>query len=201
MDLAGHEFLAGAAFPADEHGDLGGGHLADETEDALNLDALTEEPAHTPLAPQSLAQGEVLDLQPAHGHRASQEHAQLVDGDRFGEEVARSPVHRPQRVLARVVAGHHDDLEAGIERHHAIQKFEAALRIVSLQRQIEGDHIGALGLEHVPGPLRGLGGEHLVLPGQTPLELAEDGGLIVHDQNLGRLRFGNGLRLVHDRCP
>ena len=50
VEGAGDEFLAGAAFAGDEHGDVGGGDLLDEAEDFAHG---TELPTRTPSTPVS----------------------------------------------------------------------------------------------------------------------------------------------------
>ncbi len=147
MDRLGHEFLAGSALAADEHGcltrrhpaDQGGHlqHLAAFADDAFDPMALLERFAQLSiLGVQAVALADLLDLV-----------QELIEIERFGEIVVGSVFDRRDRGLDAAVSGHDDHRGLGIDAAHRSQQIEAGKLGHLLIRQDQIERLLAKGLQ------------------------------------------------------
>ena len=125
MDCLGHEFLAGAGLPLDEHRGVGRGdpletldegeHLCARSDDALKAKLLVEAAVEFEVLPlEAHASGGLLDGRP-----------QVGEVERFLQVGKRSLLHRGDRRGDGAMAGHHDHLGIGRRSLRTRQDLEA----------------------------------------------------------------------------
>ncbi len=183
--------LAGAALAEQQHRRLGRCELLDHAADLQHGVARGNHPGQGGAGGEA-AQAVVLALDRVDAARPVDQHAQHLDVHRLLAEVEGAGADGPQRVLAPVAPGDHDDLGARCELVDRRQAGEALLHAVGVGWQTEI-------LEHHFGLEAAAGGDRLVAGGgelhaiavERPLQLALQAGVVLDDQQGGLFGLGH----------
>ena len=113
-DGVGHQFFAGAALAANDHGGIAGGDAIDSVVHPAHGLAAADHLAQRIFADQLLAQAAAFDLQAALLQRPLQHQAQLVEVHRRGEEFVGADLagHQPHAAAGGAGEGHQNGIAA-----------------------------------------------------------------------------------------
>jgi hypothetical protein len=193
---ASDQFLAGPAFPREQHRRAGRRHLANEIEHALHRQASTHDRVRIVLSIQFAAQILVLLIQFAVAHHAANFGQHFVEYDRLHEIVVGAALKRFDRILDGRISGHERDqclradLEQTVEQFNAVEPGQ--LHIADgdiepfLRRQFEAGFGGRGGFDRVRFLCQELG------------QCAADQRFVIDDEDSARRRCGTGR---HAFCP
>ncbi len=106
MNRPGHQLLAGAGFPFDQHRGGGGGHVLNELEDFLHGRVFAQNILEGKLLAELLAQVRHLILQGALAQSPLDDQPQVVDVDGFGQEIISSQPHGLDCLVNAAKTGH-----------------------------------------------------------------------------------------------
>ena len=115
MEGAGHQLLARAALPVDEHGGAGGRHLVHDAEDVVHGAVRAHDVVEAEAVAELLLQHPVLAHEAAPLQRALHHEQHLVALERLRQVVEGSLAHRLHRAVDRAVGGHQDHAEPGLD--------------------------------------------------------------------------------------
>ncbi len=183
-----HQLLPGSAFAGDEHaGDSFGrsAHLFAQVEHGPTAaNQLLEEPCLG-------AQLERRLLGPHQAQGVVQHHQQAIGRDGFLQEIQGAEPCRAHRRVDGRVSAHHDDRRLDASRAQTLEQLDA---VAVRQRDVEQQHVVALLRDalrrqrHATGDI-----DRVALQRERLLERAQDGWLVVDDQDLTARHQGKTL--------
>jgi hypothetical protein len=151
----GDLLLAGAGFALDQHRGRRMGHVVDQLEDGVHLRVFAEDVVERELALELGAQTGHLVAQGALAHGPLNDQTQVVDVDRFGEEIVRTQADRLHRLLDSALAGGDDHRDRPVALLDVFNELHAAH---AGQAQI-GDDDAVMVLRHVAQGLLAVRGD------------------------------------------
>ena len=181
MEGAGHQFLARAALAEDQHGRIGGRHLAQSFQQPLHRGTLPEQAlARVHLSPEFA----VFLRQPAVTHGALDRHAQLISGERLGQVVEGAFPHRVDRRGHGRMPRHDDHGQPRIVcEGHGQQGHAVGTGHLEIEHESAGCHLA----QHFPEP-EGIGQRvaFVAVAAEHAHAVFQGGRLVVHEEDAGR---------------
>jgi hypothetical protein len=181
VERVGDQLLARPALAADEHGDVGVGHLGDGLEDARHRGTAADDLLEPERALDLGEEAAVVAPEQHVLHHAADDDAQLVVVEGLREVVLGPELHRLHGDLLRAVRRDHD--RRGV-RIGAAQMLEHAHAADAVHAQVGDDDVEGAGVDVAHRLLAAFGGLDLIaLASEKALQREAHRFLVVDDQN------------------
>ena len=189
VDQVGDDFLAGAGLAFDEHGGPGGRNLLDKLGNFLDLERFADESVELVGLRDLLGELFVFRLEVAAAERALEQHLDLVEVERLGDEVPSAVAHGLDGGVDRAVGGHHQRERRVGQRERGVEHLHAR---VATKAQVGEQELDRLAFQNLGRLARVGGGVDVEFLLQRAAQALAGGAFVVDNQQGGQ-HGGNGV--------